>query len=258
MILEVENLSFQYNGRDTLKQISFSIQKGSVTAILGPNGVGKTTLLKCLNHIHSPGEGEVRIRGRNIRHLSPRQIARQVSYVAQKNDAARMTVFDAVLMGRMPHMGYRPRPGDLEKVDAVMTRLGLSAMRLKYLHRLSGGELQKVSIARALVQDTDLMLLDEPTASLDLKNQAHILALIRQIVKSHGLAVVVTMHDLNAALRYADHYIFLKDRTIYSAGHIHEITPEMVASVYGICVEIIYHQGHPIVVPLAGADEKAA
>jgi len=256
MILKVNNLEFQYNSVNTLTQVSFSIEKGSITAILGPNGVGKTTLLKCLNHILHPQKGEVKVKGRAVKEMNIKQIAKEISYVAQKNDAARVTVFDAILMGRLPHIRYRTRDIDLKKVDAVMKKLNLSHMGLKYLDQLSGGELQKVSIARALVQETDLLLLDEPTSSLDLKNQTRILGLVKAIVKSHNIAAVMTMHDLNAALRYADNYICLKDGTIFSAGKINKISPEMVTAVYGLPVEIVHHNGCPIIVPRP--EEKVA
>ena len=250
MILNVNDVSFTYKSKNTLKHIQFSIKQGELTVILGPNGVGKTTLLKCLNGILSPQKGEILVKGENIRAMNIKEIARQISYVAQQSESARITVFDAILMGRRPHIHYRVSKDDLKKVDAVIRHLNLSDLRLKYLNEMSGGELQKVCIARALVQQTDLLLLDEPTASLDLKNQTHILGLIRHIIKDHNMAAVMTMHDLNAAMRYADNYIFLKDTTIYSAGNIRDITPEMVADVYGVQVDIINHNGFPIIIPV--------
>ena len=256
MILKVNDLTFHYKSHETLKNVSFSIKRGETTVILGPNGVGKTTLLKCLNSILSPQKGDILVKDKNIRKMNIRQIARQISYVAQRNEAVRITAFDAILMGRHPHIRYKTSPGDLKKVDADIKKLNLSHLCLEYLDQMSGGELQKVSIARALVQQTDLLLLDEPTSSLDLKNQADILGLIRQIVKEHQIAVVMTMHDLNTALRYSDQYLFLKDRTIYGAGKINEISSEMIEQVYGIPVEIVFHKGFPVVVPIE--DEKAA
>ena len=156
-------------------------------------------------------------------------------------------------MGRKPHINYRVSKQDLIKVDGVIRHLNLSKLSLKYLNQMSGGELQKVCIARALVQETDLLLLDEPTASLDLKNQTQILSLIRHIIKDHHMAAVITMHDLNTAMRYADKFIFLKNNTIYSAGNIHDITPEMVEIIYGIKVDIVYHKGLPIIIPVEEA-----
>jgi iron complex transport system ATP-binding protein len=226
--------------------------------ILGPNGVGKTTLLKCLNNILSPQKGNILIKQQNTQEMTPRQIAREIAYVAQQSEPARITVFDAVLMGRRPHINYRVSKQDLIKVDAVIRHLNLSKFSLKYLDQMSGGELQKVCIARALVQQTDLLLLDEPTASLDLKNQTQILGLIRHIIKDHQMAAIMTMHDLNAAMRYADKYIFLKEATIYSAGNILDITPEMVEAVYGVKVEITHHRGLPIVIPMADHDHHSS
>lgn len=256
MSLSTKELCFDYKNHAVLKQISFSIKQGETTVILGPNGVGKTTLLKCLNAILSPSAGQVFVKGRDITTLGVRQIAKEIAYVSQKNDPARITAFDAILMGRHPHIRYRADKNDLKLVDGVIKHLNLSHLRLTSLDQMSGGELQKVAIARALVQQADLLLLDEPTASLDLKNQTIILSLIRDIVKTHHMAAVLTMHDLNAALRYADNYIFLKDQTLFSRGKIQDISPEMVEAVYGIKVDIMVHKGLPVVIPRE--EEKAA
>ncbi len=250
MILTVNDLAFRYKNHDIFKGIHFEIQQGELTVILGPNGVGKTTLLKCLNKILMPQQGDIFVNGKNVRAMNIKEVARQISYVAQTSEASRMTVFDAILMGRGPHIRYRASKADLIKVDAVIRHLNLSRLSLKYLNQMSGGELQKVCIARALVQQTDLLLLDEPTASLDLKNQTHILGLIRHIIKDHNMAAVMTMHDLNTAMRYADKYILLKDATIYSCGNICDITPKMVEDVYDVKVDIVHHKGLPIVIPL--------
>jgi iron complex transport system ATP-binding protein len=257
MMLTVNNLAFGYKGHDILKNIDFGIQQGELTVILGPNGVGKTTLLKCLNKILTPHQGDIFVGKKNVRTMNVKEVARQIAYVAQTSEAARMTVFDAILMGRGPHIRYRVRKSDLLKVDAVIRHLNLSGLSLKYLNQMSGGELQKVCIARALVQQTDLLLLDEPTASLDLKNQTHILRLIRHIIKDHHMAAVMTMHDLNTAMRYADKYIFLKNATIYSTGNIGDITPQMVEDVYGVKVDIMHHKGFPIVIPREDREDVA-
>lgn len=251
MTLCVKDLSFSYKNTRVLNRVGFSVQKGEVTMILGPNGVGKTTLLKCLNRIFSPNTGSIRINNRDIAAMGVGDIARHIAYVAQNNGGGRLTVFDAVLMGRTPHIRVKAGPGDLKKTHAVMERLNLNHMGLKYLDCLSGGERQKVAIARALVQETDLLLLDEPTASLDLKNQTDILGLIRHIAREHDMAVVMTMHDLNSALRYGDQYLCLRNGRVEGAGNMADITPELVTRVYGVDVEIIHHRGAPMVVPVA-------
>jgi len=256
MILKVNDLAFHYKSHETLKDINFSIHQGKITVILGPNGVGKTTLLKCLNSILFPQKGSVMVNDRNINEMTIKQIARQISYVAQKNESSRITAFDAILMGRQPHIRFKTSHDDLKKVDAIMKKLNLSHLCLKYLDQMSGGELQKVSIARALVQQTDILLLDEPTSSLDLRNQTQILGLISKVVKEHQISAVMTMHDLNAALRYADNYLLLKDKTIYGAGLINDISSKTIRDVYGVNVDILHHKGFPIVVPVG--NEKAA
>ncbi|MEA1968123.1 MAG: ABC transporter ATP-binding protein [Thermodesulfobacteriota bacterium] len=249
MILKVDDLTFKYNSHTTLRDVSFTVQRGEITVILGPNGVGKTTLLKCINSILSPLKGDVFINGDNTRKLNTMAIARQMSYVSQQSQAARMTAFDAILMGRRPHIRWRVSDDDIKKVDAAVKRLGLGHLAMKYTDQMSGGELQKVSIARALVQQTDLLLLDEPTSSLDMRNQAEILSLIKRVVKEHNVAAVMTMHDLNTALRYADKYIFLRNGSIFGAGDVKEICSKMVEAVYGISVEILHHNGNPVIIP---------
>lgn len=250
MTLDVDRLSFKRGAQQILGDISFTAKPGEITVILGPNGVGKTTLLKCLNGLLIPTGGGVRIGGREISRMTPRHIARHIAYVAQQSETAHITAFDAILLGRKPHMGLRPRPEDLKKVDAVITHLGLVDLSLKPLTRMSGGELQKVCIARALAQETDILLMDEPTASLDLKNEMRILNLIRHIVEDHQMAAVITMHDLNAALRYGHRFLFLKNGGLHATGSTHEVTPKMIADVYGMNVEILHHNGLPLVVPV--------
>jgi len=249
MILNINDLRFKYNSHDVLKNISFSVQKGEVLAILGPNGVGKTTLLKCINSILKRKRGSVYINGQNTFNMDVTQIAKQMSYVAQHSQTAKLTAFDAILLGRRPHIRWRVSKEDIKKVDAVIKRLNLQHLSLKYIDRMSGGELQKVSLARAFVQETDLFLLDEPTSNLDLKNQAEILSLVKRVVKEHNVSAVMTMHDLNTALRYSDKYLFLQNGSIYGAGDVKNISCSMVESVYGIPVEIIQHNGNPVIIP---------
>jgi iron complex transport system ATP-binding protein len=258
MILKIDDLAFGYNSRPTLDKISFTVKRGEITVILGPNGVGKTTLLKCINAILKPSKGDVLVDGDAIASLDTLAIAKRIGYVAQYNEPSRVTAFDAILMGRRPHIRWRVSDKDLKIVDSAIKQLGLDHLALKYVDQMSGGELQKISLARALVQETDLLLLDEPTSSLDLKNQTEILGLIKRVVKEHKVAGVMTMHDLNSALRYADNYLFLKNGTIYGAGKVDEITPAMVESVYGIGVEILRHNGYPVIIPKDWPIERAA
>jgi iron complex transport system ATP-binding protein len=172
MILSVDELTFLYRNHDVLSEIAFTIDAGEVVAILGPNGVGKTTLLKCLNRILRPKGGVVNLDGEDLSRLNLMDIARRVGYVPQRVETGRLTAFDAVLLGRRPHIGWDITERDLRIVDAVFHRLSMDNLRLSYIDEMSGGELQKVAIARALVQEPKILLLDEPTSSLDLKTRS--------------------------------------------------------------------------------------
>lgn len=249
MILDINGICFTYNSHSVLNGVSFSLPAGKLLAILGPNGVGKTTLLKCINAILRPCSGSVLLSGLDVLGLSPSAIARDVGYVAQRSEAARLTVFDAVLMGRKPHIRWKVGDRDLKMVDVVLRHLDLTSLALRHIDQLSGGELQKVAMARALVQEPRLLLLDEPTSSLDLKNQVSILNMVRRVVDEHRIAAVMTMHDLNTALRFADAFLFLKNGAIFAHGSISQVTADMVEGVYGLPVDIHHVNGCPLVVP---------
>lgn len=249
MMLSVCDLHFSYNGRSVLGDIDFRLERGELLAILGPNGVGKTTLLKCMNAILRPKGGAVLVEDRDVLTMSPSEIARDVAYVSQKSETSRLTVFDAVLMGRAPHIRWRTGPDDLRRTEAVIHTLGLSSMTMRHIDTLSGGELQKVCIARALVQEPSLLLLDEPTSALDLKNQVEIMSLVRRVVDEHRIAAVMSMHDLNMALRHADKAIFLKGGTIHAMTHVAGVTADIISDVYGLPVAIHHLDGQPVIIP---------
>ncbi len=249
MILDVRGVAFAYNSRPVLSSVRFSVGEGELVAVLGPNGVGKTTLLKCVNAILKPSAGAVLVDGSDVGQLSSLAIAKRVGYVSQRTETTRMTVFDTVLMGRKPHIRWHVSDEDMRKVDAVIRRLGLEPLSLRYIDQLSGGELQKVAIARALVQEPRLLLLDEPTSSLDLRNQIDILSLIRRVVDEHGVAAVMSMHDLNAALRFADTFLFIKGGEIVAHGPVETVSSDLVSEVYDLSVQVHRIDGAPIVVP---------
>lgn len=249
MTLDVRDIRIGYAGRMVLHGLDFQVQQGQVLTILGPNGVGKTTLLRCINAMLKPETGTVLIENADVFRMRAGDIAKHMGYVAQRNDAGRMTAFDAVLLGRKPHLRWRTSPDDLRKVDAALNQLGLDHLALRHINEMSGGELQKVCIARALVQEPSVLLLDEPTSSLDLKNQLEILHIIRHVVREHRLTAVMTMHDLNMASRFSDAFIFLKDGKIFSCAQHADLTPEMVQQVYGVEVDILHHQGKTLIVP---------
>jgi iron complex transport system ATP-binding protein len=250
MLMEVTNLSFNYGSAAILKGIDFSLGKAELLAILGPNGAGKTTLLKCLNAIVRPQQGRICIENHNLHSFRPNEIALAIGYVPQRIDRALLTVFDAVLLGRKPYIRWRAKDKDLKVVESALRHLGLEQMALRQLDQLSGGELQKVAIARALVQEPTLLLLDEPTSALDLKSQIEVLEMIRSVVDGHQLGAIMTMHDLNTALRYADKFLFLKQGQVCALCDKEQVTAEIVENVYDVPVHIETVQGCPVVVPL--------
>ena len=250
MILSVEGLAFNYPSRTVLQDISFSISRGDFLAILGVNGAGKSTLLKCINRVLKPHAGTVFIKDDEVFKLSKRDLAKRIGYVAQRHESVRTTVFDAVLLGRKPYIQWEASGNDLEIAHEALKMLELEEYALRYLDELSGGEQQKVVIARALAQKPDILLLDEPTSSLDLKNQLEVAGIIKKVVKEQQMAAVVTMHDLNLAIRFADRFLLLKNGTIFAAGGPEVITPENIESVYSVPVRIKRIEEVPVVIPV--------
>ena len=247
MIIEVDNISFSFGKRKILDNISFSIDCPGITVLLGPNGSGKTTLLRCISRILNPGNGEIYADGKSFSSFSSEETAHLLSYVAQSGVSGKLTVFDSVLLGRLPHLCSSTGSRDIEIVSDILKRLNLEKISLRYLDEISGGELQKVSIARALVQKAPLMILDEPTSSLDLKNQIEILRLLKEIAETDGVMVLLSMHDLNTAFRFADNFIFLKDGRIMADLSRDEISCNVIEGVYDVRVELDYYRNCPVV-----------
>lgn len=183
MILSVKGMKFSYPGNEVLDNVGFTAKEGELVAILGPNGTGKTTMLKCINRILKPLAGTVYIKSENIKNLTGKEIAKKVGYVEQQRIGSRSTVFNTVLLGRKPHIHWDITSKDIEIAGKSLEALNISDYALRYLDELSGGELQKVIIARSLAQEPELLLMDEPTNHLDLKNQLDVLNTIRRITR---------------------------------------------------------------------------
>lgn len=250
MILSVNDLSFSYPGREVLKNVSFSISEGDCIGILGTNGTGKSTLLKSMTRILKPQSGAVYVGEEDIRQMSGPQLAQIIGYIAQNQQQMRSTVFDAVLLGRRPYINWDVGERDIHIVEEVLSTFDLEEYALRYTDELSGGELQKVAIARALAQEPKILLMDEPTSNLDMKNQMDVIDTIKEIVKTRGIAVVVTMHYLNLALRFADKFLLLKDGEVFAAGGKEIITRENIKEVYDVEVEIKHFNETPFVIPV--------
>ena len=248
-MIQVENLSFSYGSHSILRNVSFFLEQGECVAVLGNNGAGKSTLVSCISRLRRPSSGSVLIDGVPVSQMTRNELAQQVSYVAQKNELAHTTVFDAVLLGRKPHMKWGPSDVDYDVAEHALRAVGMEDCRLRYMEQLSGGEQQKVMLARAIAQEPKLMLLDEPTSSLDPRNQYESMELIRHCAHGHHIAVLVVIHDLNLALRFCDRFLFLKDGAVFASGGREAVTSENIQAVYGMEAAVEQFDGIPMVIP---------
>ncbi|MDW5563159.1 MAG: ABC transporter ATP-binding protein [Methanomassiliicoccus sp.] len=248
MMLDVDGVGFKYRSVPVLDNVTFSAGKAEVVSILGPNGVGKTTLLKCMNGILKAKDGTVLVDEEDLGRMSKLDVAKRIGYVAQRGDSGRVTVFESVLLGRKPHIRWDISKKDVQLAGKMIDLLGLTPIAMSYVQEISGGEFQKVQIARALVQEPKVLLLDEPTSNLDLSNQCRIMSSVRDMVKMNGISAIMTMHDLNLAIRYSDRFILLRGGRIYAAGGVEVLTPEAIEDVYGISVFVEVIRGQPTVV----------
>ena len=234
-MMEVKNISYHYHGGgEVLKDVNFTLEQGQFLAILGNNGVGKSTLLKCLNKILKADSGELLLDGESILQMSNHQVSRRIAFVSQTVPNTQMTVHDVVMLGRRPYMKWGFTEKDHQIVHSAMDRLNLEFLRGRFLNQLSGGERQKVMLARALAQQPKLLLLDEPTSSLDIHNQYQVLEIVRELCHHDGLTAVVVIHDLNLALRFCDRFLLLRQGQVYANGDYRVLTPEALKAVYQI------------------------
>jgi iron complex transport system ATP-binding protein len=207
-----------------------------VLSIVGPNGSGKTTLLKCIDRILKPNQGAVLVDGRDVANIGLGELAKIMGYVPQSSTSTfPFTVFDMVLMGRKPYIQWSVGERDKEIVAEILTFLGISKLAARHFNEISGGEQQKVIVARALAQQPQILLLDEPTSNLDIKHQLEVLSIIKDLTRSRQLSVIMAMHDLNLASRFSDRMIMLKHGSIFAVGTPKSVlTEENIESVYGV------------------------
>ncbi|RQW89842.1 MAG: ABC transporter ATP-binding protein [Geobacter sp.] len=254
-MIDVNGIKFSYGTGDVLKDISFRVHEGRVVSILGVNGSGKSTLLKTINGILRPRQGTVHVDGRETKAMSREEIARSMGYMPQKSQATPCTVFEAVLLGRTPHISWYISPHDIAKTQEIVELMGLGGYSHRCTTQLSGGELQRVIIARALAQEPRVLLLDEPVNHLDIRSQMNVMTLIRNITQSFGIATIVVMHDLNTALRFSDEFILMKEGSLFAAGNRDIMTAATISEAYGLRVALSEVQGIPVVVPYTDHDE---
>ena len=247
-MIEAKGICFHYkNCPVVLQNVDFQAEDGHFLAILGNNGAGKSTLLKCMNGILKPDAGSLLLDGEDLLTMPHRQVAQRVAFVAQTVASTQMTVHDMVMLGRRPYMGWSFSREDHDIVHAAMARLGLMDMRGRFLNQLSGGERQKVMLARALAQQPRLLLLDEPTSALDIRNQYQVLKIVGELCRTEGLTAVVVIHDLTLALRFCDRFLLMRDGQVYRCGGVEVLDKTALREVYGVDAEPVVVNGRHIV-----------
>jgi len=249
-MISLENIYFSYNHKPILNGINHVFQKGSFTAMMGPNGSGKTTLIRLMNGILKPGNGKIMLNKVDLDKIKRDTIARQMAYVPQQqSNVFPATVFDTVLLGRKPYIQWNPGTRDKEITSKVLIELGLQDIAFKDVNRLSSGQRQRVFIGRALAQQPDIILLDEPTANLDLQHQHELMVLLQQL-SSSGITIIVAIHDLNLALKYCSDYMLLNEGKLIAKGGHEIINQELIESIYKVKVRIIQEDGETYIIPL--------
>ncbi len=249
MILKIDNLHFSYRGGDVLRGVTLELAAGCLAAILGENGSGKTTLLKNINRLLRPRMGTVTIDGADVAAMSGREIARHFGYMPQRQEAAHCTVFEAVLLGRKARDGGQTDAADLERVEELLRLVHLEDLAMRPAAELSGGELQKVVLARALAQEPEVLLLDEPINHLDPVNQMEVMSLLHAVTRDLRMTTLVVTHNLNSALRFADRFVLLKQGRVLAAGGKDVLTPAVIRDAFHIDVTIGEVAGATVVVP---------
>lgn len=251
MSLSVTDLTFRYGKRQILDDVTFEVASGAFCALLGPNGSGKSTLVKAVAGVHRPASGTILVDGTDTAGLGRRALAKVVGYVPQHGDAPfDLTVREAVVLGRTPHFGLAPTSRDWSIVDSAIDRMGLGDLADRNMSELSGGQAQRALIARALAQETRVLLLDEPTSALDLRYQIETLQLVRRITREEGISALIAIHDLNHAARYCDQVVVLHGGHILTDGTPQEaLDAEVLRQVYEVDVEVHLREGYVEVRP---------
>ena len=255
-IIKTSGIDYSFKNKQILHNINLQIKRGEILGLVGPNGAGKTTIFNILTGLIKPNNGTIEINGTNLNYLSITQKSKLISVVPQNTIFPEdMSVFELISMGRNPHLNilaWESAKDNQITIESIKT-VGLLELASKKLKHISGGEKQLALIATAICQESPIMLLDEPTSNLDMKNQFHIMDTISEIQQNANKAIIITLHDLNLASKYCDNIVFLKEGSIFCQGTPADvITSETIEDVYGIPVHILNDPtvSHPIVHPI--------
>ena len=247
-MLRVEKLEFSYNKNvPVLCGADLELPQGQVGILLGKNGCGKTTLFKNILGIEKPSGGNIFFGGENLQKMNRRERARRIAYVPQHIHFGDLTVFDSVLMGRVSYFGMQAGREDYTAVEKILEDMGLTAFAARSAEELSGGEKQKIAIARAMAQEPKLMVFDEPTGNLDLANEMLIMQEAKKLAREKNISILSSLHDLNQALYFGDRFFMMKDGVVKYAGGREVITPETVKDIFDVDVQLREIDGQTVV-----------
>lgn len=258
--IDIEDLGVSYGDTCIWKNINLTLSEPGLVSILGPNGVGKSTLMYTINKILEPTEGRVLIDGEDVEEMPFKDIAKKVAYIPQSSgETFAMTVMDTVLMGRYPHSGYTVTKEDLEIAADCLMKVHMGDYAMSMFNELSAGQHQRVMVARGLAQEPELLMLDEPTSNLDIYHQISTMRLLRDIAHRRGIIVLVICHDLNVASRFSDRMIMFSQGRIYADGTPEQvITPETIHNVYRVNADVTTVQNRPYVIYYAEEENDNA
>ncbi len=247
-MLSVKNLHFRYgHGAPVLNGATLELKQGEVGILLGKNGSGKTTLFKNILGIEKPQGGEITFHGENLLKMSRPERARRIAYVPQHIHFGDLTVFDSVLMGRVSYFGLKAGREDIEAVETILRDMQLLNFANRSAEALSGGEKQKIAIARAMAQEPKLMIFDEPTGNLDMANEQLIIEEAKKLARWKNIAILSSLHDLNQALAFGDKFFFMNDGAVKYAGGREIITPEILKETFDVDVRIREIDGQTVI-----------
>lgn len=260
MDIKVNNISFTYPKSDkrVLKNISFNANQSEVTSLIGANGAGKSTLIKSILGVLK-AEGEVLLGDRNINSFNRQELMKRVGYLTQESSyMSSLTVFEVIMLGRMHSLHLRVDKDEIDKAWVIMNNLGIEELAERPFYALSGGRRRIVGLAQTIVKEPDVLILDEPTANLDIQNELEVLELIRTYTKKKNITTLLILHDLNMASRFSDKLVLMSDNSIYSSGKpIDVITELSVREAYGVNVFIhVDKAGIPMIHLINSVGEK--
>ena len=249
-MLKVENLHFRYskNGKSVLNGVELELGRGEVGILLGKNGSGKTTLFKNILGINAPKSGKIFFEGEDLLKMNRRERARRIAYVPQHIHFGDLTVFDSVLMGRVSYFGLKASHADYMAVEKILEDMGLTEFANRSAEELSGGEKQKIAIARAMAQEPKMMVFDEPTGNLDIANEQLIVQEAKRLAREKNISILSSLHDLNQALSFGDKFFFMQDGVVKYAGGKEIFTEEIVRDVFGVDIRIVQVDGQTVLI----------